>query len=84
METCNFTLVIPSLDPDEKLTATVLSAIEAGVDDILLVDGIISQGPCFAAVLPDGRPAIYRDGRERTAEEESEQPVFMRELLHTI
>ena len=38
METCNFTLVIPSLDPDEKLTATVLSAIEAGVDDILLVD----------------------------------------------
>lgn len=53
-------------------------------DDILLVDGIISQGPCFAAVLPDGQPAIYRDGRERTADGESEQPVFMRELLHTI
>lgn len=38
METCNFTLVIPSLDPDGKLTATVLAAIEAGIDDILLVD----------------------------------------------
>ena len=38
METCNFTLVIPSLDPDEHLTATVVAAIEAGIDDILLID----------------------------------------------
>ena len=38
METCNFTLVIPSLDPDEHLAATVGAAIEAGIDDILLVD----------------------------------------------
>lgn len=34
----NFTLIIPSLDPDEKLSATVSSAIEAGIDDIILVD----------------------------------------------
>lgn len=38
METCNFTLVIPSLDPDEHLAATVGAAIEAGIDDILLID----------------------------------------------
>ena len=38
METCNFTLVIPSLDPDEHLPATVGAAIEAGVSDIILVD----------------------------------------------
>ncbi len=33
-----FTLIIPSLDPDEKLPATVMSAIEAGIGDIILVD----------------------------------------------
>lgn len=38
METCNFTLVIPSLDPDEHLPATVGAAIEAGISDIILVD----------------------------------------------
>ena len=38
METCNFTLVIPSLDPDEHLPAAVGAAIEAGIDDIILVD----------------------------------------------
>lgn len=38
METYPFTLVIPSLDPDEKLSATVAAAIEAGIDDIILVD----------------------------------------------
>lgn len=38
METCNFTLVIPSLDPDEHLPAIVGAAIEAGVSDIILVD----------------------------------------------
>lgn len=38
METYNFTLVIPSLDPDEHLTATVGAAIEAGIQDIILVD----------------------------------------------
>lgn len=35
--------------------------------DILLVDEIISDGPCFAGVLPDGRVTLYRDGRERPA-----------------
>ena len=34
----NFTLVIPSLDPDERLAATVRSAVDAGIDDIILVD----------------------------------------------
>ena len=34
----NFTLIIPSLDPDEKLSQTVFSAIAEGVDDIILVD----------------------------------------------
>lgn len=34
----NFTLIIPSLDPDEKLAFTVTSAIAAGIDDIILVD----------------------------------------------
>ena len=38
METCDFTLIIPSLDPDEHLPAVVEAAIEAGVDDIVLVD----------------------------------------------
>lgn len=38
METCHFTLVIPSLDPDERLSATVGAAVEAGINDILLVD----------------------------------------------
>lgn len=34
----NFTLIIPTLDPDEKLSLTVTSAIAAGIDDIILVD----------------------------------------------
>ena len=34
----NFTLVIPSLDPDEKLAATVRGAIDAGIGDIILVN----------------------------------------------
>ena len=34
----NFTLIIPSLDPDEKLSQTVLSAVAEGIDDIILVD----------------------------------------------
>ena len=38
METCNFTLVIPSLDPDENLSHIVGAVIEAGVNDIILVD----------------------------------------------
>ena len=38
METCNFTLVIPSLDPDEHLPAIVGAAVEAGIGDIILVD----------------------------------------------
>lgn len=38
MEKYNFTLIIPSLDPDEKLSQTVYSAVEAGIDDIILVD----------------------------------------------
>ena len=38
MKKCDFTLIIPSLDPDEKLAATVKKAIDAGIDDIILVD----------------------------------------------
>lgn len=38
MRKYNFTLIIPSLDPDEKLSQTVSSAIAAGIDDIILVD----------------------------------------------
>ena len=38
METCDFTLIIPSLNPDEHLAAVVEGAIEAGIDDIILVD----------------------------------------------
>ena len=38
MRKYNFTLIIPSLDPDEKFSQTVLSAVAAGIDDIILVD----------------------------------------------
>ena len=34
----NFTLIIPALNPDEKLSQTVLLAISTGIDDIILVD----------------------------------------------
>lgn len=47
--------------------------------DILLVDRIISAGPCFAGVLPDGRPAVYKDGQERAAKEG--EALFIRRLL---
>lgn len=35
---CDFTLIIPSLDPDELLSETVKRAADAGIDDIILVD----------------------------------------------
>ena len=38
MENYNFTLIIPSLNPDEKLLQTVTSAIKAGIEDVILVD----------------------------------------------
>lgn len=38
MTKCNFTLIIPSLDPDEKLKHTVTDAIAAGMSDIILID----------------------------------------------
>ncbi len=38
MKKCDFTLIIPSLDPDEKLTEAVKKAADAGIDDIILVD----------------------------------------------
>lgn len=38
MKNCNFSLIIPSLNPDEKLAQIVSSAIAAGIDDIILVD----------------------------------------------
>ncbi len=38
MKNLNVTLIIPSLDPDDKLTATVKSAVEAGFSDVILVD----------------------------------------------
>ena len=44
MKNRNFTLVIPSLDPDEKLISVVDSAIEAGIRDVLLVDDGSAEG----------------------------------------
>ena len=38
MKKYNFTLIIPSLNPDEKLSHTVRLAVEAGIGDIILVD----------------------------------------------
>ena len=38
MDKNNFTLIIPSLNPDENLALAVSSAIAAGIDDIILVD----------------------------------------------
>ena len=38
MNKCDFTLIIPSLDPDEKLIETVKKSASAGIDDIILVD----------------------------------------------
>lgn len=38
MDKGKFTLVIPSLDPDEKLAFVVRSALKAGIEDIILVD----------------------------------------------
>ncbi len=38
MKKHNFTLIIPSLNPDEKLSHTVQLAVEAGIGDIILVD----------------------------------------------
>ncbi len=38
MEQCRFTLVVPSLDPDDKLSATIHAAVDAGIDDIVLID----------------------------------------------
>ncbi len=38
MKNINVTLVIPSLNPDEKLISTVNDAINAGFSDVLLID----------------------------------------------
>ncbi len=38
MKDLNVTLVIPSLDPDEKLVSTVNDAIAAGFGDVILID----------------------------------------------
>ncbi len=38
MNDLKVTLVIPSLDPDEKLVSTVKAAIEAGFSDVILID----------------------------------------------
>ncbi len=38
MKNINVTLVIPSLNPDEKLISTVEDAINAGFSDVLLID----------------------------------------------
>lgn len=38
MKKHKFTLIIPSLNPDEKLSQTIQNAIEAGIGDIILVD----------------------------------------------
>ncbi len=38
MDKLNVTLVIPSLDPDEKFSSTVKDAVAAGFNDIILID----------------------------------------------
>ncbi len=38
MTGCGFTLIIPALNPDEKLIQTVSSAVQAGIDDIIIVN----------------------------------------------
>lgn len=43
VEKSNVVLIIPSLDPDEKLGAVVKEAVEAGIEDIVLVDDGSSQ-----------------------------------------
>lgn len=58
MKNYNFTLVIPSLDPDEKLTLTVLSAISAGIDDIILVDDGSSQDRRHYFTELESRPEV--------------------------
>lgn len=55
----NFTLIIPSLDPDEKLTSTVNAAIEAGIDDIILVDdGSAEDHRHFFTELESAHPEV--------------------------
>ncbi len=59
MENCQFTLVIPSLNPDEKLLSTVSAAVEAGIDDILLVDdGSAAESRRYFRELADTYPQV--------------------------
>ena len=55
MNTSSYTIIIPSLNPDEKLTETVRSLISLGFTDIILVnDGSApSCVPNFPAELPE-------------------------------
>lgn len=58
-ENCNFTLIIPSLNPDEKLPATVKAAIEAGMDDIILIDdGSCGEYRHYFTELEDAYPQV--------------------------
>lgn len=59
MGDCQFTLVIPSLNPDEKLLSTVSAAVEAGIDDILLVDdGSTAESRHYFRELEDTYPQV--------------------------
>ena len=59
MGNCNFTLIIPSFNPDEKLTLTVSSAIAAGIDDIILVDdGSLGEKRHYFTELEEAYPQV--------------------------
>ncbi len=59
MENLKFTLVIPSLNPDEKLACVVTSALEAGIEDILLVDdGSLPEKRRFFTELEEAHPEV--------------------------
>lgn len=59
MKNCNFSLIIPSLNPDEKLALTVTSAITAGIDDIILVDdGSLEEKHHYFTELEEEYPQV--------------------------
>ncbi len=51
MENYNVTVIIPSLNPDEKLTQTVMELERVGFNDIVIVDD--GSDECFVHNFPD-------------------------------
>ena len=66
MTDSNFTLIIPSLDPDEKITHTVTSAIAAGINDIILIDdGSTRENRHYFTELEAAHPEVTLLTHER-------------------